>query len=150
MSYLGIDSRWLQQRQSIHTAREINQQPECWRQTCETVKTLKASLDTFLKPALAQDQLRIILTGAGTSAFAGEALAPWLHQLTGHAIEAISTTDIVSAPEQYLNDDRPILLVSFGRSGNSPESVAAVDIVEQRVHQRHHLILTCNPDGTGF
>jgi tagatose-6-phosphate ketose/aldose isomerase len=44
-------------------------------------------------------------------------------------------------------EDRPTLLVSYGRSGNSPESVAAMKLVEQMVDDRYHLVLTCNPDG---
>jgi tagatose-6-phosphate ketose/aldose isomerase len=41
----------------------------------------------------------------------------------------------------------PTLLVSFARSGNSPESVAAVDFAERALGDVHHLIITCNEDG---
>ncbi len=41
----------------------------------------------------------------------------------------------------------PTLLVSFARSGNSPESLAAVNLAEQVVRDRHHLIVTCNRNG---
>src|SRR5262249_44641903 len=43
--------------------------------------------------------------------------------------------------------DVPTLLVSFARSGNSPESLAALNLGEQLVKDCHHLVLTCNPDG---
>jgi tagatose-6-phosphate ketose/aldose isomerase len=39
------------------------------------------------------------------------------------------------------------LVVSYARSGNSPESVAAVALVDQLVPHCHHLFLTCNRDG---
>lgn len=36
--------------------------------------------------------------------------------------------------------------MSFARSGNSPESVAAVALADQCVPACHHLLLVCNPD----
>jgi tagatose-6-phosphate ketose/aldose isomerase len=41
----------------------------------------------------------------------------------------------------------PTLLVSFARSGNSPESLAALVLAEQTVKECHHLIVTCNQEG---
>ena len=57
------------------------------------------------------------------------------------------TTDIVSAPHLYLDPDQPLLLVSFGRSGNSPESLAAVELAESLVRDVRHLVVTCNAEG---
>ena len=91
--------------------------------------------------------MRIVLTGAGTSAFAGEALVPWLQKENRFNVEAVATTDIVSNPEQYLDPAQPTLVVSFARSGNSPESVAAVELADQLVLGCYHLFLTCNPQG---
>ncbi len=85
-----------------------------------------------------------ILTGAGTSAFIGECLAPYLAARLPCRVEAIATTDLVSAPYLYFEAGTPTLLVSFGRSGNSPESVAALDLAEQFVGEIHHLAITCN------
>ena len=55
--------------------------------------------------------------------------------------------DIVSAPHLYLDPAQPLLLVSFGRSGNSPESLATVELVEHLVEDVRHLVITCNPQG---
>ncbi|CAK8742282.1 hypothetical protein SODG_005602 [Sodalis praecaptivus] len=101
---------------------------------------------SFLAPLLADSRLQIVLTGAGSSAFAGRALAPWLRQQTGRDVKAYGTTDIVANPYHYLDPSRPLLLVSFARSGNSPESVAAVALADQCVPACHHLLLVCNPD----
>jgi tagatose-6-phosphate ketose/aldose isomerase len=38
-------------------------------------------------------------------------------------------------------------LVSFARSGNSPESVAALELAQQCVPSCYHLIITCNREG---
>jgi tagatose-6-phosphate ketose/aldose isomerase len=42
----------------------------------------------------------------------------------------------------------PTLLVSFARSGASPESLAAIELADQCVESCHHLIITCNVEGT--
>ncbi|WP_117077956.1 SIS domain-containing protein, partial [Klebsiella pneumoniae] len=82
---------------------------------------------------LRKNDLRIILTGAGTSAFIGEIIAPWLANHSAKNISAVPTTDLVTNPMDYLNPAHPLLLVSFARSGNSPESVAAVELANQFV-----------------
>ncbi|GAA4774412.1 SIS domain-containing protein [Stakelama sediminis] len=129
------------------TRREILQQPETLRGTYALLMQQRQPIEAFLAPLLAKPDLRIILAGAGTSAFIGECLAMSLARRTGRRVEAVATTDIVSAPDLYLEADTPTLLVSFGRSGNSPESVAAVELVDARVTDRQHLIITCNADG---
>ena len=129
------------------TLREIRQQPETLRATQALLIAQRAELEAFVAPLLALPDLRIVLTGAGTSAFIGEALAPFLSRALGRNVEAIATTDIVSAPGFHLRRDAPTLLVSFGRSGSSPESVAAVDLADRMVDDIHHLIVTCNAEG---
>jgi tagatose-6-phosphate ketose/aldose isomerase len=129
------------------TRREILQQPATLRATQAILDAAQAEIDAFLSPLLAQAHLRIMLCGAGTSAFIGECLAPWLSATLGRPVEAVATTDIVSAPHLYLDAGRPTLMVSFGRSGNSPESIAAVDLADARVATVHHLIITCNAEG---
>ena len=129
------------------TRREIAQQPETLRATQALLRAQQAEIAAFVAPLLARPALRIILTGAGTSAFIGECLAPWLSEVLARPVEAIATTDIVSAPSLYLRADAPTLLVSFGRSGSSPESVAAVDLVDAIVAEAHHLVITCNAEG---
>ncbi|WP_108648943.1 SIS domain-containing protein [Dongshaea marina] len=143
---LGYSRQWLENHGAIHTATEISQQPELWRQLARDLAENR-DIEAFLRPVLQHDQLRVILTGAGTSAFAGRALAPWLNQNSKLQVEAIATTDIVANPSQYLSCERPTLLVSFARSGNSPESVAAVALADQLLDGCHHLVLTCNPQG---
>ncbi len=64
---------------------------------------------------------RIILTGAGTSAFAGRALAPILTGAIKRRVDAIATTDLVADPQEYLAEDIPTLLISFARSGIAPK-----------------------------
>jgi tagatose-6-phosphate ketose/aldose isomerase len=129
------------------TAREILQQPRIWAQIETLVAAEAVRLAAFLQPLLSNPELRILLTGAGTSAHIGESLAPALARTLGRRVDAIPTTDLVASPHSYLSRDTPTLLVSFGRSGNSPESVAAVEIADACVNHCSHLVFTCDPEG---
>ncbi|AMF99802.1 SIS domain-containing protein [Vibrio harveyi] len=146
-SVLGYELPWLEQRNGVHTAQEISHQPQLWRALSTILEEQYEAIRDFLTPLLEQPDLRIILTGAGTSAFVGDAAAPFIQEGLRFQVESIPTTDLVSNPEQYLDPSRPTLVVSFARSGNSPESVAAVALVDQLVPHCHHLFLTCNRDG---
>lgn len=144
---LGHTTAELDARGAGWTAREIAQQPGLWRQVGRDVADRRAETEAFLSPLLARPDLRIILTGAGTSAFAGELLATSLEQGLDRRVDAIATTDLVSNPREHFSEDVPTLLVSFARSGDSPESLAATRVAEQCLRECHHLVVTCNPDG---
>jgi tagatose-6-phosphate ketose/aldose isomerase len=129
------------------TEREITQQPDVWRETARIVGGRRAELDAFLAPLLAEPDLRVVLTGAGTSAFVGEVAAPGLARRLHRRVEAVATTDLVSDPLGRLAEDVPTLLVSFARSGNSPESLAATALADQVLGSVHHLVITCDAGG---
>lgn len=145
-SIIGIDEDALDAAGAGLTAREVAQQSAVWPKIAELLKSRRADVDAFLAPLLARPDLRIVLTGAGTSAFIGECLVPALLR-QGLRAEAVPTTDLVSGPLSFLQPAVPTLLVSFGRSGSSPESVAAVALADQLVADVHHLVITCNADG---
>jgi tagatose-6-phosphate ketose/aldose isomerase len=145
--YLDLAGSFLESHGASHTAREIAQQPEAWRQTQKLLDAERERIERFLAPLLAIKDLRVILTGAGSSAYIGQCLAPTLLRLTGKRVEAIATTDLVAAPRTYLQQDVPTLLVSFARSGSSPESVAAVELANQCLARCQHLVITCNREG---
>lgn len=129
-----------------HTRREIVQQPDIWERALAAIDAQRDTIDAWLGPILAQPDLRIILTGAGSSAYIGDTLAPVLTERLQRTVTAISTTSLVGAPGGHLLADRPTLLISYARSGNSPESVAAVELANQLVDNCHHLVLCCNND----
>lgn len=145
--YLGLSEPFLAAHGAGRTAREIAQQPQAWQQTQTLLSAQREPINEFLAPLLAAEPLRIILTGAGTSAYIGQCLAPELLRTLGKRVEAIATTDLVSGPRDYLQREVPTLLVSFARSGASPESLAAISLADQCLKRCHHLILTCNPEG---
>ncbi|MBB3998011.1 SIS domain-containing protein [Aureimonas pseudogalii] len=145
--FTGLSNEELEARKAGWTAREIAQQPGVWRQLAGALAGERSRIEAFLAPLLAQPNLRLILSGAGTSAFAGQMLAPLLAAWLDRRVEAIATTDIVACPQQVFPQDEPVLLVSFARSGSSPESVAATQIADALSPDVHHLVVTCNADG---
>jgi tagatose-6-phosphate ketose/aldose isomerase len=147
MNYLGHPQAALEAARGISTAREISQQPVVWAKIETAMDGTAKATQAFLAPLLARRELRIVLTGAGTSAFVGECLAAPMKRTTQLRVDAVATTDLVGAPASCLDPEVPTLLVSFARSGNSPESLAAVALAEQYVQDCHHLIVTCNAEG---
>ncbi|HEY7640085.1 MAG TPA: SIS domain-containing protein [Steroidobacteraceae bacterium] len=137
----------LESRGGMWTAREIAQQPQMWLRVEKMLAAERASLRQFIAPIVDDPSGRIVLTGAGTSAFIGQCLQPALSASLRCRVDAIATTDIVSAPQLWLKSAVPTLLISFARSGNSPESAATLDVAERMLDNVRHLIVTCNKDG---
>lgn len=132
---------------SFHTLQEIYQQPNTWKKTCAQVKSMKDELQAFINQVVTLEDYDIILTGAGTSEFVGNSVYTYLAAKYGYKVKSYGTTDLVSSPQSYLSKTKPTLLVSYGRSGNSPESVGAVDVAESVCDTVYHLFITCNKDG---
>jgi tagatose-6-phosphate ketose/aldose isomerase len=147
MDTFGLNATQLEGAGAHWTAREVLQQPQVWAEIHSLIAGEAARLTEFLHPLVARPDVRILLTGAGTSAHIGECLAPALTRTLGRNVEAVPTTDLVASPQSYLSRDSQLLLVSFGRSGNSPESVAAVEVAEACVRQCSHLLFTCDAEG---
>jgi tagatose-6-phosphate ketose/aldose isomerase len=143
----GLNGTQLEGAGAHWTAREVLQQPQVWAEIHSLIAGEAARLTEFLDPLVARPDVRILLTGAGTSAHIGECLAPALTRTLGRNVEAVPTTDLVASPQSYFSRDSQLLLVSFGRSGNSPESVAAVEVAEACARQCSHLIFTCDAEG---
>ncbi len=133
---------------NYNTFKEIKAQPRLWQETYSIITSEGKELTTFLNKALTFENLRVILTGAGTSAFIGEVLQKSFQQKFERITEVVATTDLVSHPKDFFyKADQPTLLISFARSGDSPESVAAVNLANSYCNNLFHLIITCNSEG---
>jgi tagatose-6-phosphate ketose/aldose isomerase len=131
---------------TLNTANEIAGQPELWLKIYKQVMTDKESISSYLDQALPEVS-RIIITGAGTSAYIGLTLHGIFNRSLKVHTDAIATTDLVSHPGDYFFNHEPILLVSFARSGNSPESTAVVNLADKLSGKCFHIIITCDPEG---
>lgn len=131
----------------LHTAEEIAHQPAIWRALAAALDAQRGRIDAFLGDWLRQPGHRVILTGAGSSAYIGEMVADTLNASWPAEVRAIATTSLLTHPELYLQRTQPTLLVSFARSGNSPESLASVELLRASVDTPRFLNITCNADG---
>jgi tagatose-6-phosphate ketose/aldose isomerase len=145
--HLGFTESALAANGGLWTAREIDQQPHSLQRTHTLLSSMHAELQKFVAPIADDPCARIVLTGAGTSAYIGGCLAAVLDRELAARVDAVPTTDIVSCPHLHLDPGQPLLLVSFGRSGNSPESLQAVTLAESLVKDVRHLVVTCNREG---
>lgn len=141
--YLDLD--YIKNNDAYNTYSEIFSQGEKWLKVYDLYEERKAKIDEFL--AKLGEDVRVIFTGAGTSEYVGNVASEYLTNNGKYQFESIATTDLVSAPYLHFNKKQKTLLVSFARSGNSPESLAAVELGEQIVDDFYNLALTCAPDG---
>ncbi len=131
-----------------YTSKEILGQPELWIKVWKSVKKRGKEIAKFIDKAKNNNNLHVILTGAGTSAFIGEVLEGSFQKETGIITKAVPTTDLVTHPGLYFQDNKDILLISFARSGNSPESAKAIQLAEQLSHKILNLVITCNEESS--
>jgi tagatose-6-phosphate ketose/aldose isomerase len=130
-----------------HTLREILQQPETWVATGRQVSAASAMLRAALAASELSARGAIILTGSGSSLYAAECAALPMQAALGGFVQAVPAGLLLTHAPACLPADRPFLLVSLARSGNSPESAAVVDLLLETRPQGAHLILTCNSAG---
>ena len=147
MSIFNYTEEQMKAASSTFTIHEIYQQPATWRKTCAQLAACKDELQAFLDQVVKAEDFDIVLVGAGTSEFVGNSLYHALNQKYNFKVKSYASTDIVPSPEDTLSRPKPTLLVNFGRSGNSPESVGNVEAAEVVCQNLYHLFVTCNSEG---
>jgi tagatose-6-phosphate ketose/aldose isomerase len=129
-----------------HTLREIGQQPLTWLETAESVPGRIGVIETALARVTADGQPgTIVLTGSGSSLYAGECLAPALQARLRIPVHAVPAGELLTHPTGSLPPRGPCLVVSLARSGNSPESCGVLDSLPDTACR--HLVITCNRAG---
>jgi len=123
----------------FHTLREICQQPSTWTKTAEQM------IAAELLRECAEGVQTLVLTGSGSSEFAGDCVLPALRRELNIVTEVIGGGALLTYGEDALPPGRPVLVVSLSRSGDSPESAGAVSRLTNS--DIRHLVLTCNRDG---
>ncbi|WP_128516015.1 SIS domain-containing protein [Tabrizicola thermarum] len=120
------------------TFREILAQPAIWSAWGTALPV--TDLSAWISGTGAQE---VWFCGAGTSAYIGDILAAGLEGQPGPRFRSVPTTDIVARPHAYLRGS-PKLIVSFGRSGNSAESIGLVVALDTLAPTWPRLNITCN------
>jgi fructoselysine-6-P-deglycase FrlB-like protein len=127
------------------TYREAMAQPKIWRAWSSSLQTHAAAVSTWVRSAQYDE---IWLCGAGSSSFIGDTLAAYLDAPpNGPRYRSIPTTDLVSCPARFIRSDRRVLVVSFGPSGSSSETLGTLDLLDSCLPGADRLHFTCNAQG---
>ncbi len=137
--------------EQFYTYREIRQQPDVWLKEYASILSRKDEIVKFIRRYL-EDGYEIYFTGAGygkaaTSAYIGDALAFAFAGTVFSDCRSVPTTDIVTDYRTFFPEGKKVLLISFARSGNSPESIGAVKIANKVATGIAHIFITCNAEG---
>jgi len=134
-----------------HTLREILQQPQTWRETCQKVQRSSTQLEEFLTRAGVGAKhptpLNVLLVGAGTSDYIGKSACALLQKEWSCNVQAVPSTDLLTNMEDHVLPDVEYLWISFSRSGDSSEGVAVLEQALLAHPHIKHLVVTCNEKG---
>lgn len=125
-----------------NTLREIRQQPATFLDTYE--RMLRRSED--LKRCL-QNVQAVVFTGSGSSEYVGDCVRSAIQRNLNVTCQAIGSGMLLTHGSVALPPLRPLLMVSLARSGDSPESVGALQLLMNREPEVRHLVVTCNSKG---
>lgn len=121
------------------TWREIHAQPQIWRDW-----STACDFEVHRAWIKEQNPQEIWFCGAGTSAYIGDIIAAGLEdQREGPRLRSVASTDLVSRPEAYLQGRNP-LVINFGRSGNSSETLGTLEAMRSLCPDAPMLNITCN------
>ncbi len=145
---LAADPAGQKERGYYHTLREIAQQPLTWPETAEIALRSRAAVGAWLEPG--GDVWKpgsVVLTGSGSSLFVGECLRLPLERMLRIPAQAVAAGDLLMFGPEAVAAAAPPLVVSFARSGDSPESAGAMDVLLEAMPEARHLVITCNREG---
>lgn len=121
---------------------EIMRQPEVWR---GWGTALARDLDGHREWIAETGAREAWLSGAGSSAYVGDLAAAAMDGVAALRLRSAPSTDLAAWPARLR--DASSLVVSFGRSGDSPESVAVMDALDALAPGAPRLNVTCNWEG---
>ena len=130
-----------------YTYSEIMQQPRMWQREFDRIKADRKQIETFVNRYV-DGGYEAIFTGAGTSAYIGDVLEVAVADTIFRGARSVATTDLITHPTTYFSPEKKVLLISFARSGNSPESMGAVTLADSICGDNiAHIFITCNEKG---
>lgn len=147
-SFVALPEEEQKTRGLFFTPREIAQQPQTWERTLQIFKEHKGRICDFLDVVGVREELVerpvVMLIGAGTSDYIGQALELLIRQKWGCEVSTVASTDLLPNLAEYIVPGRKYLWISFSRSGDSPEGVAVLEQAIQLYPGVAHLVVTCN------
>lgn len=140
------DTHYFAEKGATATAREIGAQGDSWRAIPDLLQRDAAAVED-IAAVLKDAGASVLFSGAGTSAYVGEIVAPTVTPLVQAHAYACASTDIVSNPAACVTQGAHGLLFAFARSGNSPESVDSVEKIAAVAPKVRPVGVTCNANG---
>lgn len=129
------------------TLREILQQPLLWEDSAAKVFATARELQPFMRRDGDSAFRPLVLTGSGSSEYVGHCVAPVLQARLGVISRVVPAASFLTHADTCVTASDPPLVVSFARSGDSPESTAAVELLLEQFPACRHLAITCNDAG---
>ncbi len=150
LDLINLNSKEKADRGLSHTPGEILQQPGTWATTFLNFQQRRTEIEAFLKSAgigpHSSEHPIVLLIGAGTSDYIGQALATLFQQKWQCEVSAIASTDLLTNFQDHILRDRKYLWISFSRSGDSAEGVAVLNKALEEYPDIFHLVVSCNAE----
>jgi tagatose-6-phosphate ketose/aldose isomerase len=143
-----LDQGEKERRGILYTPAEIQGQVELWLDTYQRFAGMLSDIRGMMRWLERKRRGLVMLTGAGSSGYVGLCVEGLLRRRLERQVAVLDSPRLVSAPAGAFAPGHAVLLVSFARSGDSPESVGAVELARQNADGLGHLVVTCNPEGT--
>ena len=147
MKYIGIDEEELKAKHGYYAAYEIERQPQLWKQVYESIRSHESDIQAFFSKLHQETNLKVLLMGAGSSNLAARSVAHHAAMHTPWGIVCEPSTKVILDPQEYFQADQPLLLVSFGSSGSTPEGVACNRLAKKMVKSLYQIMIVCVEDG---
>ncbi len=106
----------------VHTFAEIMTQADSWEGVTRRIDEQAGKYKD-----LYTGSEEILFTGCGSAFNISYAVAPFFQKLSGKTCRPVHASDLMINPGLFLNGNRPTLVVGFSRSGETTESLAALE-----------------------
>lgn len=128
----------------MFTLEEIHSQPEVWGKVLDSLGRYSSLVEQFFQK---KDFNSVLFTGCGSTYYLSLSAAATFQELTGIPAHGLPASEIwLNQPAAYSTSQRP-LLIAVSRSGESTETVCAVEEFK-RNHHGKVMTLTCYPEST--
>ena len=121
----------------FHTLHEICQQPWTWLRSCERMIEFREALGSTLAGIRS-----LTFTGSGSSQYAAECVISALRNDLKLPIGSVGGGDVLIHGGRVLPTERPGLVISLARSGDSPESRGAIELLVDTEPGLRHIVIT--------
>lgn len=147
MRILGLKEKELREIEGYYTCKEMVNQPNLWLEGVKIIRENHERIKKFIDEIKSIRSLKIYLVGAGSSAKAASLVENYIGRVTGLDVYSISSTNLITQPDNYIIQDCPGLLVSFGSSGNTTEGLEAVELFKERCSKLYQMLIICSNKG---